>query len=130
LNPASTGESLPVLPKFDDGRRPTLTLIRVGEGLPAGASRLVLRLWDSEVRLTAGSGPPRVLWIGEAVGETVSRPLGLFSIARTMRDADAPLAVFRRSLTPNSLVIRSRETTRAGWDGRVVLGAADTALRR
>jgi undecaprenyl-diphosphatase len=130
LNPASTGESLPVLPKFDDGRLPSLTLVKVGDRLPAGASRLVLRLWDSEVRLTAGSGPPRVLWIGEAVGETVSRPLGLFSIARTMRDVDAPVAVFRRSLEPNSLVIRSRETITPGWDGRVILGGGDTALHR
>ena len=129
FNPRAGAAALPVLPKFHGGRRPVLTLIRVADGLPAGAARLVLRLWPSGVRLATGAPPPRRLWLGEAVAESVSRPLGLLTIARTRRDFDAPLAALTGALDPNTFVERRRGIATAGWRGRVILGPVGLASR-
>ena len=122
LSPQIAGDALPVLPKLHDGRPPALALIRVGDGLPSGGSRLVLRFWESGVQLMTEFEPQHSLWIGEAVAEAISRPMGLFSITRTLSEFNAPLSVFRDSLEPDLFVMRSRETTTAGWDGQVILG--------
>ena len=125
LKPHVVVDALPVLPKLHDGRLPALTLIKVRDNLPFGASRIVLRLWDSNVRLMTVSGTPRQLWIGEAVAESVSRPMSLISIARTMRKFDAPLTVFTGSMEPDTFVMRRRKAATSGWNGQVVLGPLD-----
>jgi len=126
FNPRAGAAALPVLPKFHDGRQPILTLIRLRAGRPAGVARLVLRLWPSGVRLARGAGPPRALWLGEVVAESLSRPFGLLAIARTMDDFDAPLAALMGALGQDRVVLRHR-TGGSGWHGQVVLGPADAA---
>ena len=76
---------LPVLPRLNDGRAPALTLIHAkgSDGRPA--ARWVLRLWNTDVRLTAPGGSVQPLW---AAAITLERFHGRF----------APLAVgFERS---------------------------------
>jgi membrane protein DedA with SNARE-associated domain/membrane-associated phospholipid phosphatase len=82
LTPQPQLQQLPVLPRFDEGRRSLLVLARAAAGGAAG--RQVLRLWRSEVAITAQGrtvplwygaiylqqpGGPRAGWVRESAGD-------------------------------------------------------------
>ncbi len=71
---------LPVLPRLQDGRAPALTLIHAKGSGAHPAARWVLRIWDTEIRLTTPDGGAQPLW---AAAITLERFHGRF----------APLAV-------------------------------------
>lgn len=73
--------SLPVLPRFAEGRPEALILIRplAGGGPPA---RLVLRLWPSNEAIVAG-GKTLPLWLGILAAQHFQRIAGTLTIART-----------------------------------------------
>ncbi|MFQ5784304.1 MAG: phosphatase PAP2 family protein [Alphaproteobacteria bacterium] len=125
LDPQAAPDALPVLAKLHDGRVPVLTLVRTSEPRPPGASRLVLRLWDSGLRVSVAGERPRPVWIGEAVAEKISGSAGLFAIARMMPDFDGPLTAFAESLPSNAFVTRRRDPG-TGWSGQILLGGWKT----
>ncbi|HEY5790584.1 MAG TPA: hypothetical protein VIX81_08160, partial [Gammaproteobacteria bacterium] len=77
LNPGARLDDLPPLPQVLAGQFEPLRLV---QGAAAGASRDVLRLWDSGVRLEPGAVP---VWVGYLGRERIAHPLGLFSYPRT-----------------------------------------------
>jgi len=122
LNPQPDARTLPVLAKLHAGRLPALTLILPQPGAPPGAFRLVLRLWESDVRIVA-SGRARRLWLGSVVAERLSRPAGLVAITRSLAETDGPLARLRAAL-PAALTLSRADHARRGWSGEVLLGGA------
>lgn len=109
--------SLPVVPKLHEGRPPTLMLERPGT---SDRRRIVLRLWDSRVRVREG-GTVRPLWLATVTREDLHQPLGIVSVTLTERDANGPrdllaeaIPALRRTRSP----ISAGET---GWDGTLLL---------
>lgn len=114
LNPAADAAVLPVVPLFDSGRLPALTLVRPS-GVPATA-RLVLRLWATDKEL-ADATP---LWTGTVVEERVHHPLSLGTLTSTQPDLSAPRQTLAEALG-GSLLSRADAPADAEWDGRVLL---------
>ncbi len=109
--------TLPVLPKLHDGRAPALMLELPA---PTDRKRLVLRLWDSHVRI-AGNGESQPLWLGTVTREDLHQPMGLVSVTVTETDANGP-----RDLLADTIVALRRTRTDSGagdanWDGTVLL---------
>lgn len=114
LTPSTDAAVLPVVPLFDSGRLPALTLVRPS-GTPA-TSRLVLRLWATDMELE--DAVP--LWTGSVVEERLRRPLSLGTLALTQPDLNAPRQVLAQALG-GSLLARADVPPAAAWDGRVLL---------
>jgi len=108
---------LPALPKLHDGRRSVLMLVRPA---PNGDGRLVLRLWDAQVRL-ASLAAPVPLWLGTVTTERLYRPLGLLTLTVTGADANGPRDMLVKVL-PGLRVARLDIPAGAGaWDGELLL---------
>ncbi|MET1412973.1 VTT domain-containing protein [Roseibium sp. HPY-6] len=76
-------DSLPILPRSQNGRQPDLVLIHKDwDGDQAG--RWVLRLWPSRYQILEG-GNLQPLYLGSVVHEDILRPMGEFSGPRTDR---------------------------------------------
>ncbi|MES0810429.1 VTT domain-containing protein [Roseibium sp. SCPC15] len=109
-------DSLPILPRSQNGHQPDLVLIRKDPGKDK-SGRWVLRLWPSQYEVLEG-GRLQPLYVGSVVHEDIVRPLGEFSGPRTDIHAP-PLADNPATHIPGS-VIRTRS------DGtEVVLGFAE-----
>lgn len=68
LAPQSPLQDLPVLPRFDQGNKSRLAFVRWNAEHPA--EREVLRLWDSGLRLRAGTAAKELpIWYGAAYRE-------------------------------------------------------------
>ena len=106
-------DSLPILPRSQNGHQPDLVLIREDPGSDT-SGRWVLRLWPSRYEILDG-GRLNDLYVGSVVHEDIVRPLGEFSGPRTDIHA-APVADNPALQIPGS-VIRKRS---GGID--VVLG--------
>ena len=115
---ASTGAAgVPVVPLFASGRLPYLTLVR-SWGSPANSpSRLVLRLWTTDLELTGG----QPLWMGSVTEERIYRPLWLITLASTQPDFNALRQALAQSFEGGSLVSWAGEQPSNEWDGRVLL---------
>ncbi|WP_026792055.1 bifunctional DedA family/phosphatase PAP2 family protein [Pleomorphomonas oryzae] len=114
LNSSSDAAALPVIPLFDSGRLPALTLVRLSEA-PV-TSRLVLRLWATDKEL-ADATP---LWTGSVVEERLLHPLSLGTFVSTQPDLNAPRQALVQALG-GSLPLRADAPIDAEWDGRVLL---------
>ena len=117
-------DSLPILPRSQNGRQPALVLIRKDPDRGDGGSgdrgdikggRWVLRLWPSRfVILEAGVLHP--LFVGSVVHEDILRPMGEFSGPRTDIETPAP--------ADNPALLLPDATVRTRTDGtEVVLGS-------
>ncbi|ASP35384.1 bifunctional DedA family/phosphatase PAP2 family protein [Labrenzia sp. VG12] len=73
-------DSLPILPRSQNGRQPDLVLIRKDTDEAGG--RWVLRLWPSRYEILEG-GSLQALYLGSVVHEDILRPMGEFSGPRT-----------------------------------------------
>lgn len=97
-------DSLPILPRSQNGRQPDLVLIKKDPG-SADSGRWVLRLWPSKYEvLQAGSLHP--LYLGSVVHEDIVRPMGEFSGPRT--DRHVPGALDNPALLVPGAVTRTR----------------------
>ncbi len=104
-------DSLPILPRSQNGRQPALVLIRNDGGEPK-SGRWVLRLWPSRYEiLDAGKLGP--LYVGSVVHEDILRPMGEFSGPKT--DVDAPKP------TDNPALLIPGAVTRERTDGTIVV---------
>jgi membrane protein DedA with SNARE-associated domain/membrane-associated phospholipid phosphatase len=77
VRPDTGPTSMPVIPKFDDGRFQTLAMIRVGE-LAGEQGRFVLRAWSQDAGEPNGSNAEILL--GSIFFERVDHPLRQLSI--------------------------------------------------
>ncbi|MEP2703860.1 MAG: VTT domain-containing protein [Roseibium sp.] len=94
-------DSLPILPRSQNGRQPKLVLIKNDEnGHKSG--RWVMRLWPSRFQILEG-GSLRPLYLGSVVHEDIVRPMGEFSGPNTDRDtpssADNPAHLIPGAVT-------------------------------
>jgi undecaprenyl-diphosphatase len=119
LTASTDAAAVPVVPLFASGRLPYLTFLRSADTTTAANSRLVLRLWATDLGVTNGQTVP--LWIGSVMEERIYRPLSLITLVSTQPDFNAPRQALAQSLEGGSLVSRAVEQTNAEWDGRVLL---------
>lgn len=97
-------DSLPILPRSQNGRQPDLVLIRKdAKNLESG--RWVMRLWPSRYQVLEG-GSLEPLYLGSVVHEDILRPMGEFSGPRT--DQDLPPATDNPALLIPGAVSRTR----------------------
>ncbi|HWK66628.1 MAG TPA: VTT domain-containing protein [Rhizobiaceae bacterium] len=113
LTPAPDPQALPVIPLFAGGRLPSLSMVRDGES----GSRLVLRLWEVDLRLTNGQVSP--LWIGSVLEERFTHPFSMATVSWVQPDVDGPRMALANPATEQRLVPRG--VADAGWDGRILL---------
>lgn len=127
LKPHVRLASLPVLPRLENGRPQALVRVLPLPGA-AGTSRLVLRLWKSNVRLTDPGGTTVPLFVGLVEEQRIARPNLFLTLTRAVPDYDRGLDALAASI-PTSQLVRRRTAARApGWAGRVLLGF-DVATR-
>jgi membrane protein DedA with SNARE-associated domain/membrane-associated phospholipid phosphatase len=117
LTPNLAAMDLPVAPLLHDGRAPSLILVHPG---PAG-SRFVLRLWQSDVDLTAGSAPALPLWIGAVREERLHRPLPLVTVSLSQDEVNTPRESLAGLGRESRLLQRNPAAAGAFWDGGVLL---------
>jgi undecaprenyl-diphosphatase len=94
--------SLPVLPKFDDGRLQTLAKIRTGE-LAGEQGRFVLRAWSRQAREPNGSIAEILL--GSIFFERIEHPLSQLSI---------PVGAKHRTCTGDQALLNLTNELRVG----------------
>lgn len=105
---------LPILPRLHDGRRERLRLVRIH-----GDRRLVLRLWDTDVRIEGPGGSP--LLEGTVEEQQNSSLAGLITVPRDTGDYNRPLDLLAQSLGERfsvMLVRRTDQVFRSGQKGR------------
>jgi undecaprenyl-diphosphatase len=103
FSPNTPVEQLPNLPRLHDGRMERLRLVRID-----GDSRLVFRLWDTEVKIEGNDGFH--LFAG-TIEEQHGRSLaGLITTARDTGDYDQPLNLLAQSLRERFSVMQVRRT--------------------
>jgi len=94
-------DSLPILPRSQNGRQPELVLIKKDET----GGRWVLRLWPSRYEIL-DTGLLQPLYLGSVVHEDILRPMGEFSGPRT--DLQSPDAADNPALLLPGAVTRER----------------------
>jgi undecaprenyl-diphosphatase len=103
FSPSTPVEQLPVLPRLHDGRMERLRLVRID-----GDSRLVFRLWDTEVKIEGNDGFH--LFAG-TIEEQQGRSLaGLITMARDTGEYDQPLELLAQSLRQRFSIMQVRRT--------------------
>ncbi|MGH6939800.1 VTT domain-containing protein [Hypericibacter sp.] len=117
LLPNPGPEALPVLPRLDDGRSPVL--IRL---LPRpDGSRLVLRLWPTELAIHDETGASQPVMVGMVAAQAPRRLLKLITLNRMQGSFDAARDVLAQTLQSGRLVAHVGAATNAGWDGKMLL---------
>lgn len=122
LSPQAGPGSLPVLPRLDGGRSEGLVLVKTGS-LLFPDERLVIRLWRTDVLLSAGSAS-LPLWIGTVVAERIKSVASLVTIATEQRNKDFPLRLLHEALPSVQVAHRQRVTDDLDWNGVVLLGSS------
>jgi len=128
LNPSADLEELPTLTRLHDGRPARLILI-YPEGTTRNGvrSRLILRLWRSNLRIEDSPHNTYRLWLGAVVEQRIAHLGTLVSFAVPMRDENAPRALLETALAPVKVVKRKGFADASGWNGWVLL-AHDTTV--
>jgi undecaprenyl-diphosphatase len=111
-------QELPVVPQFASGELPSLTLI-LGRDSFSKDARLVLRMWAVDLELI--NGRRSSVWVGSVLEERFDRPLSLFTLARTLRDVNAPRDAVSGAIQSGRIAMRSDRIGAYDWDGRVLL---------
>ncbi|WP_299808767.1 bifunctional DedA family/phosphatase PAP2 family protein [uncultured Roseibium sp.] len=104
-------DSLPILPRTQNGRQPALMLIREDPNDRQGG-RWVLRLWPSRYEIL-NHGKLQALYLGSVVHEDILRPMGEFSGPRTNVDVPVP--------ADNPALLMTSAVTRKRFDGTLVV---------
>ncbi|WP_246762813.1 phosphatase PAP2 family protein [Rhizobium sp. NZLR1] len=117
---ASTDTTVvPVVPHFASGRLPDIAFVRSSTALAPSTARLVLRLWETDMKLEDREQTP--LWVGSITEERIYRLLSLVTMVSTQPDFTGPREALARSLREGHLVSRDEVEAKGGWDGRVLL---------
>jgi undecaprenyl-diphosphatase len=119
LQPGVGSESLPVLTRLHDGRPDKLILTKPDPG--DRRSRLILRIWRSNVRLSDERGERYPLWLGAVVVQQLHEVASLFTFGGTARDEYAARRILEDELAPARVVSRWTMPDSWGWNGWVVL---------
>jgi undecaprenyl-diphosphatase len=135
LSPRASPGSLPVLPRLDRGHSEGLVMTRTAGSLPED-QRLVLRVWRSDVTLSAGA-TSLPLWIGTIVAERIDRVMWLATVAREEPDMNTALSAVHNALPWAPVERRPDIISYSQWNGFVLLGsivdhqpASSSLLRR
>jgi undecaprenyl-diphosphatase len=103
LLPSTPVGELPVLPKFDQGEAPGLTLVK-----PLGPrERLVLRLWPGLRLEVARLSVAHTLLVGAVTLERMASDGGLIAHVRTLHAFAEPLAALDRDLARAKVTLRT-----------------------
>ncbi len=116
-------DSLPILPRSQNGRQPDLVLIRKDPD-ETKSGRWVLRLWPSRYEILKG-GRLLPLYVGSVVHEDILRPMGEFSGPKT--DLDLPDPADNPALLVPGAVTRERAD---GVEVVLASGGPATALTK
>ncbi|MDK4724970.1 bifunctional DedA family/phosphatase PAP2 family protein [Rhizobium phaseoli] len=122
LSPNPGPDHLPVFPLLASGRVPDLVMIRSDPS--AARSRLVLRLWQSE--LSVSDGETRPLWLASVLNERLSTIAWLATRTKSEEDYSIPRNTVSASFKAVTPVARSQST--ASWDGKVDLVVASYGM--
>ncbi|MGH8326931.1 MAG: phosphatase PAP2 family protein, partial [Steroidobacteraceae bacterium] len=115
--------SLPVLPRLQNGRQEVLVRVLPFTG-QSGDSRLVLRLWRSNVKIKGPGAATVSLLIGTVEEQHIERPIWFLATTRNMADYDRGLGVLATAIPMSHLVRRPPAVRGPGWHGGVLLGWA------
>jgi LssY C-terminus len=132
LAPGIDPASLPVLPRFADGRPEALVLARVLPGTGRVPARLVLRLWPSDSVVLAGERR-LPLWLGAMSVERFVRVAGALTIVRSARATPRPLATLAAALPHADEVLENMVPPASGRPAAgvlVLLGWSDPAASK
>jgi undecaprenyl-diphosphatase len=117
LLPNPGPETLPVLPRLDDGRPPVL--IRL---LPRpDGSRLLLRLWPTGLAVHDGDGHTEPVLVGTVTLQQPRRLLKLITLNRMEGSFNAARDRLMQTLKAGRLVPHESAVPVEGWDGKVLL---------
>ncbi len=115
--------ALPALPKLHDGRTPEIMLELPG---PGDRERIVLRLWDSRVRVTRGEAL-QPLWLGTVTREDLRRPLGMVSVTVSERDANGPRDLLAAAIPALRRVRTNAPSSDSTWDNALLLASVEAS---
>jgi len=117
LLPNPGPETLPVLPRLDDGRPPVL--IRL---LPQpDGSRLVLRLWPTELAIRDEAGRTLPVLVGIVAAQQPRRLLKLITLNRMQGSFDAARDTLAQTLQSGRLVAHDCRLRNEGWHGQMLV---------
>jgi LssY C-terminus len=111
--------SLPVIPYFESGRAPSLTMIRPRDDSAAPKARFVVRLWASGFQLRNGAS--QNLWVGSVVEEHLGRFMALFTVVHMQPDVGSPQEVLTAAIGSGRLVTRGVKRPANTGDGQILL---------
>ena len=103
FSPNTPVEHLPVLPRFHDGNVERLRLVRMD-----GDSRLVFRLWNTNVKIEGGDSLH--LFAGTIEKQQGRSLAGLIIIARDTGDYERPLDLLAQTFRERFAIMRVRRT--------------------
>lgn len=127
LTPRPPATSLPVLPKLHEGQPPALVLVHTAPGRSPSNSRVILRLWRSNMELQAGTSIVQPLWVGSVVTQVLKRPFSLVTLSDDQANMVRPRRLLAAALPDGRVVYRAPRHSSNGWDGGVLL-SHDTAV--
>jgi membrane protein DedA with SNARE-associated domain/membrane-associated phospholipid phosphatase len=115
LSPSLPLQALPVLPQVHQGRHESLAMVK--DLTPD--RRVVIRLWDSNLRLDPGHAP---LWIGNASIQARVERLGMIAYPVTTSSFDQALEALQNALV-------GLPTSRPDPDRQLVLARAPASMQ-
>ena len=118
--PNTQAAGLPALPKFHDGRRQALTLVRAGE-LDGKAGRFVLRVWSQD--LLEPDGARATVLLGSIAFERIQHPLRQLSLPLRVGSRGCAGDPLLAGLPSPALVGDPRAAGEGACGGRTVLAA-------
>jgi membrane protein DedA with SNARE-associated domain/membrane-associated phospholipid phosphatase len=98
IGPAADPLTLPALPRLHDGRAPALTLIHAKGGGAHPVARWVLRVWKTEIQLTAPDGSAQPLWVAAVSLERFHGPFAPFALGFERSRVAAPWRLLEQAL--------------------------------
>jgi len=122
LEPGVALDDLPVLTRLHDGRPARLILFEPTAESPDRLSRLILRVWRSNVMLDDDSQGSYRLWLGSVVEQRLHRLGSFLTYGVAVRDENAPRARLEADFAPVRVVSRRAAPDPWGWNGWVLLG--------
>lgn len=127
LTPDPAVSQLPVLPKLHEGHPSDMVMVHTSPTGKRSDSRVILRIWRSNIELQAGDSIVLPLWVGSAVTQVLKRPLSLVTLSAAKTDMIAPRHLLAAALPDWRIVYRHARRHDKGWDGGVLL-SHDTAV--
>ncbi len=113
---------LPTVPLLHGGLAPSLTLIQV----QSPSSRLVFRLWRTDILIDTAGRSPEPLWVGTVTTEDLRPLVWPLTVARVQPDANTPRDNLIGLMSNSHLERRQDVKENRSWDGQVLLMSAQS----